>query len=253
MTDRPIISVITVVLNDRQHIESTIKSVLHQTYPHIEYIIIDGGSTDGTCEIIENYAGKISAFVSGSDDGIYDAMNKGLTIATGNYVLFLNSGDMLYENDTVKRIFSLGEADIYFGDTAFYDQQGKFIGLRSKISTRALPEKLTYRNFLMGMPVSHQAFIVKKELAPEFDNSYNCSADADWCIKCLKSGRIVTNTRLVISRYLVGGHSHRHPVKCWVERFKISIIHFGLILTLFSQIRIFIRYLYKRIFLKRKF
>src|SRR5579863_7406616 len=107
MTDfNPTLSVITIVYNNVRDIERTILSVLNQTYPHIEYIVVDGLSTDGTLEIIKRYKTKISKLISEKDEGIYDAMNKGLAVATGDYVVFMNSGDEFYEAETVSKVFA---------------------------------------------------------------------------------------------------------------------------------------------------
>ena len=95
MSAHPKFSIITVVYNNVRDIEHTLKSVVNQSYDHIEYIVIDGQSTDGTLEIIQKYRDKITVLLSEKDKGIYDAMNKGLALATGDYVLFLNSGDEL--------------------------------------------------------------------------------------------------------------------------------------------------------------
>src|SRR5690606_3344358 len=111
----PTLTVITVVYNNVRDIERTIKSVVNQTSPHIQYIVIDGGSTDGTVNIINRYASRIARFVSEPDKGIYVAMNKGLALATGEYVLFMNSGDEIYANDTVAQVFATADdADIYY-------------------------------------------------------------------------------------------------------------------------------------------
>ena len=96
--NNPKISVVTVVYNDVDHIESTIKSVISQTYPHIEYIVIDGGSTDGTVDIIKKYKNSIAYFISEKDNGIYDAMNQGIEYANGKFVCFLNCGDFFADN-----------------------------------------------------------------------------------------------------------------------------------------------------------
>ncbi|HWZ04155.1 MAG TPA: glycosyltransferase, partial [Mucilaginibacter sp.] len=115
---KPILSVITVVYNNVQDIERTMLSVLTQTYPRIEYIIIDGKSTDGTLKIINRYKDQVAKIFSEKDEGIYDAMNKGLAAATGDYVIFMNSGDEFYERDTVQMVFdSSPNADIYYGET----------------------------------------------------------------------------------------------------------------------------------------
>lgn len=253
MENNPLISIITVVYNDVHHIESTIRSVLEQTYPQIEYIIVDGASDDGTLAVIDRYRSEIAVVISEPDQGIYDAMNKGLQHAGGDYVLFLNSADRLHSPDTIEKIFSEPGADIYYGETAYYDENGAFLGNRSEITTRMLPGKLTYRDFLMGMPVAHQSFIVRREIAPVYDTKYFCSADIDWCIKCLKNSNHILNTGLVISKYLIGGVSHKNRGKCWSERFKILRIHFGLIYALVFQLFIAARFIYKYLLLGKKY
>ncbi len=249
----PVISIITVVRNDREHIAATIDSVLGQKYKNIQYIIIDGNSTDGTVDIIKGYGGRIHYFVSEADEGIYDAMNKGLRAVTGDYVLFLNSADRLYDEITLGKIIAYGEADIYYGDTAFYDKDDRFLGLRSKVTTRSLPEHLSYRHFLMGMPVSHQAIIVRASLTEDFELKYFCSADIDWCIRMLKKSKSIINTGLVISKYLIGGISHQHKRTCWKERFQIMSYYFGFPLACVNLVKIIIRFLYKGILMGRKY
>ncbi len=127
--DKPLVSIITVCLNSEKTIEQTIQSVINQTYPNIEYIIIDGKSTDRTLEIIDKYKGKISILVSESDEGIYDAMNKGLKLATGELIGIINSDDW-YESDAVETIVNSFLADrnvqVIYGNMDVYDQD-KFI------------------------------------------------------------------------------------------------------------------------------
>ena len=119
MTDfKPKLSVTTIVYNNVKDIERTMLSVINQTYTNIEYIIVDGLSTDGTIKVINRYSPNISKLISEKDDGIYDAMNKGLAAATGDYVLFMNSGDEFFARDTVAQVFaSAPDADIYYGET----------------------------------------------------------------------------------------------------------------------------------------
>ncbi|HEY1007401.1 MAG TPA: glycosyltransferase, partial [Sphingobacteriaceae bacterium] len=110
------LSVITIVFNNARDIERTILSVLNQTYGNIEYIVIDGASTDGTLEVIKRYEDRL-ILKSEKDKGIYDAMNKGLALATGDYVLFMNSGDEIYAADTVEKVFATApSADVYYGE-----------------------------------------------------------------------------------------------------------------------------------------
>jgi glycosyltransferase involved in cell wall biosynthesis len=113
-----VISIITVVFNDILHIEATIKSVLAQNYDHVEYIIVDGGSTDGTLDVIKRYEGQIDYWVSEKDKGIYDAMNKGIDLVFGDWINFMNSGDSFYNTGVVKNVFNqdeYNEIDIIFG------------------------------------------------------------------------------------------------------------------------------------------
>ena len=102
----PIVSVITVVRNDKEHIEATINSLFAQDYPNIEYIVIDGASTDGTYEILNRYRDRIDILISEPDNGIYDAMNKGVMLAKGDYVGFLNSGDEYANSKVISTIFA---------------------------------------------------------------------------------------------------------------------------------------------------
>jgi len=136
MTELPLITVITVVLNGEKYLEQTIQSVINQTYPNVEYIIIDGGSTDGTLDIVKKYEDRIDYWVSEKDRGIYDAMNKGITTATGSYVLLLNSDDYFFANKILQDIIvHLNEIskfpDIVYGDTCaleeINEQQTKYI------------------------------------------------------------------------------------------------------------------------------
>ncbi len=99
-------SIITIVYNRVNDIEFTLKSITEQTYPNIEYIVIDGKSNDGTTSIIEKYRDKIHCYISEEDQGIYDAMNKGLRNSTGDYVLFINGGDSLHQKDTIEKLAS---------------------------------------------------------------------------------------------------------------------------------------------------
>jgi glycosyltransferase involved in cell wall biosynthesis len=98
---QPKLTVVTIVYNNVRDIERTVLSVLNQTYPNIEYLIIDGSSTDGTLELLKKYEGRLAKLISEKDEGIYDAMNKGLALASGDYILFMNSGDEIYTSYTV--------------------------------------------------------------------------------------------------------------------------------------------------------
>ncbi len=228
----PKISIITVVLNDKKHIERTIQSVIYQTFRDIEYIIIDGQSTDGTLDIIKKYEKQISRLISEPDKGLYDAMNKGLRLASGEYVLFLNSGDRLFDNQTLEKIFQLPQADVYYGDAQIVDEQGNVKGLRRLRP----PENLSWKDLRRGMIVSHQAFIARRKLCPPFDLQYRYSADYDWMIKVLKKASNIVNTKMIIVKYLDGGLTKKNLMKSLKERFEIMVKNYGLVPTIIRHI-----------------
>ncbi|MGZ3823055.1 MAG: glycosyltransferase family 2 protein, partial [Mucilaginibacter sp.] len=182
---QPKLSVITVVYNNIADIERTMLSVLNQTYPNIEYIIVDGHSLDGTLEIIKKYEDKIK-LISERDEGIYDAMNKGLAAATGDYVLFMNSGDEIYAPGTVSEIFATtDDADIYYGETEMIAADGQSLGQRR----HSAPPEFTWRSFKYGMNVSHQAIYIRRSLTEPYDRKYDLSADIDWIIRAAKKAK----------------------------------------------------------------
>ena len=231
----PRLSIITVVFNNVRDIERTMRSVLNQTYTNIEYIIIDGASTDGTLELIDKYKDRITKVISEKDNGIYDAMNKGLTMATGEYVLFMNSGDEIYARDTVEKVFdSAPDADIYYGETEMFDENWRSLGQRRHKS----PEKLSFTSFKYGMSVSHQAIYIRRSLTQLYDLNYHLSSDIDWIIKAVKQADKIVNTRLYLAKYLVGGMSKEKHFKSLKERFLIFSKHYGLVSNLLNHIYI---------------
>lgn len=226
------LTVITVVYNNVRDIERTIQSVLGQTYPHVEYLIIDGGSTDGTLDVIRQYSGRISNWISEPDKGIYDAMNKGLALASGDYVLFMNSGDEIYAPDTVENVFACADhADIYYGETEMYDANGHSLGLRR----HRTPEKFTWRSFRYGMSISHQAIYIRRAIAGMYDLQYRLSADIDWIIRAARKADKIVNTHLLVAKYLVGGMSKKYHRQSLKERFNIFTKHYGLLPNIFNH------------------
>ena len=225
---QPKLSVITVVRNAVRDIERTMLSVLNQTYPHIEYLVIDGGSTDGTVALIEKYKGRIAKIISEKDAGIYDAMNKGLVLASGDYVLFMNAGDEIYAPDTVVNIFATqSEGDIYYGETEMYSTKWESLGQRRHCS----PEKFDWRSFKYGMNISHQAIYVKRSLAQPYDLKYHFSSDIDWIIKVAKKATCIVNTHKYVAKYMIGGVSKKNHFESLKERFLILVKHYGFIST----------------------
>lgn len=234
----PRISIITVTYNAGDLLQKTINSIQSQTLKSFEHIVIDGGSKDQTLEIIERNRNLFAYFISEKDNGIYDAMNKGLAAAKGEYILFLNAGDLLYSNDTLEKIFKNTPADVYYGDTLMVDFSGNPIGLMSKITTRKLPENLKIENMALGMVVCHQSFIVSRKIAPMYNLEYRICGDLDWVIQCLKKSNKVVNTKLIISKYLLGGHSSQNLFRSLKERFKLFTHHFGVLKGIYFHFKI---------------
>ena len=228
----PIFSIITVTYNAQAVLEDTIQSVISQTYRRVEYILIDGASTDGTLAIIQKYRHLIAHVVSEPDRGLYDAMNKGLQRATGHYVCFLNAGDAFHEDDTLqKMVLGLKEGaerpDVLYGQTDLVDLDGHFVRHRRLQA----PERLTWKSFRQGMVVCHQAFFAKRELAEPYDLRYRFSADYDWCIRVMKKAKVLHNTHLTLIDYLDEGLTTQNQQASLKERFRIMTRHYGLVST----------------------
>jgi len=229
----PTLSVITVVYNNVRDIERTMLSVLTQTYQDVEYIIVDGLSTDGTLRIINRYRNLLAKVISEKDEGIYDAMNKGLAAAKGDYVLFMNSGDEFYDNDTVEKVFATARgADIYYGETEMINEEGESLGRRR----HETPQQFTWESFRYGMNVSHQAIYVKRSLAEAYDRRYALSADIDWIIRVAMKAHIIVNVKQYVAKYLVGGMSKAKHRQSLMERFNIMRRYYGLFPTLANHI-----------------
>lgn len=228
----PKFSVITVCYNAQATIEDTIQSVIAQTYHHVEYIIVDGASKDRTLSIINRYRDRIATVVSEPDKGLYDAMNKGLRLATGDYVCFLNAGDSFHEDDTLQQmVHTLRELtelpDVLYGETELVDAEGHFVRMRRLQA----PEHLTWHSFRQGMLVCHQAFFAKRTLAEPYDLSYRFSADFDWCIRIMKKSKVLHNTHLTLIDYLEEGMTTRNHKASLHERFRIMAKHYGWLST----------------------
>ncbi|MFT7031328.1 MAG: glycosyltransferase involved in cell wall biosynthesis [Marinoscillum sp.] len=240
----PIISIITVTFNAEQFLESTIKSVIDQEFEGLEYIIVDGASADNTSEIIRKYSKQIDQLICEPDKGVYDAMNKGLAAANGEYVLFLNAGDELASNTLLQNIFNYDEdTDLIYGETLILNPERKVLGTRTDLTSRKLPETLTKKDFLEGQVVSHQSFIPKKALCSPYHLEYRCSADIDWMLDIMDQARSIRKTDQPIAKYLQGGISDRNLKTCWKERFWILMKHFNPFIVIFKHLEFAVRYL----------
>jgi glycosyltransferase involved in cell wall biosynthesis len=230
------LTVITVTRNAEAMLERTLKSVREQTCPHLEHLVVDGASHDGTLELIRKYADGLK-WVSEPDRGLYDAMNKAIGKASGDYLCFLNAGDTFHAPDTVERIMEECAADILYGETAIVDDTGTFLHMRRLKA----PDNLTWKSFKQGMTVCHQAFIVKRELAVPYDLAYRFSSDFDWCIRMTKKAVTVHNTRLTLVNYLNEGMTTANRKASLKERYRIMAKHYGHISTFFHHIWFVVR------------
>lgn len=177
------ISVVTVCYNAVDAIEETMLSVLNQTYPNVEYIVIDGGSTDGTVDIIKKYADRLAYWVTEPDKGIYDAMNKGIAAATGDYINFMNAGDRFVCNNILMDIFGNKlhvNADIIYGNAIFAYPWGELL-----IHPRPLSEFRSYD------PIFHQSSFTKLSLLKDtpFDISFKIAGDYNFFYNCYISNK----------------------------------------------------------------
>ena len=251
------ISIVTITWNAAGNLQRTLDSVANQHYEQVEHLIVDGGSTDGTLEMARNYqAGSRHQVVitSEPDNGLYDAMNKGLQKATGDYILFLNAGDALHSPQTlevVAREIDNSKAQspkspnpapaVVYGDTAIIDAEGNFLHLRDKRP----PEELSWHSFRNGMLVCHQAFYARLDIARQvpYDLYYRYSADADWCIRIMKAAEIlelpIVNTHEVVADFEDGGTTTQHHRESLRERFWVMCRHYGWLITIAMHLKFF--------------
>ncbi len=228
----PLISIITITFNAEKTLPATLRSVDEQDWCDFEHVIVDGASRDRTTDIVRETGNKKIRMISEPDRGLYDAMNKGLRMARGKYVLFLNAGDR-FASPSVLGLFAAEAqkgADIIYGDTQLTDSDGNIIGPRHL----SAPALLTRDSFLRGMLVCHQAFMVRRELAPPYDLRYRFSADYDWCIRCIENSDPVrcSNLNRVVTDYLTDGLTDHNKISSLLERFSIMRRHYGFLRAL---------------------
>lgn len=242
----PKFSVITVTYNAEAVLEDTIQSVISQTYRHVEYIIVDGASKDKTLSITDRYKNHIAQVVSEPDKGLYDAMNKGIRLATGDYLCFLNAGDSFHEDDTLQQmVHTLTGSelpDVLYGETALVDKEGHFVRMR-RLSA---PETLTWKSFKQGMLVCHQAFFAKRALAEPYNLKYRFSADFDWCIRCMQMAKTITHTHEVLIDYLNEGVTTANRKASLRERYEIMCRYYGTLPTFLRHLWFAVRFAFAR-------
>lgn len=202
----PLVTIITVVYNAKSHIEKTLLSVLEQTYPNIEYLVIDGGSTDGTVDIIKRYQKRLTYWNSEKDAGIYDAMNKGLAKAKGQWINFMNAGDTFYCNETLSGLhgfLSRNVTIIYGGVEIIYPDL-------SRIEWPGCPSKLW-----QGMQFSHQAALINAHYHQEhpYNTENRIAADLEFMYKAYQSGKAFSRSEVVIAKVIMGGVADSNRIK----------------------------------------
>ena len=256
------ITIATVTYNAEETLQRTLDSVAEQTYAGIEHLIIDGCSKDRTMELIHRYVDDNTGrevthdivVVREPDKGLYDAMNKALENATGDYIVFLNAGDRLHSPDTLAQAFGNMEATaghrpaIVYGETDLVDGEGRFIRHRRLQA----PARLNWKSFRWGMLVCHQSFYVRTDLARQtpYNPDYRFSADYDWCIRLMKlAERLqlpIVNSRAILTDYLHEGLTTQNRKASLWERFHIMAHHYGLPATLVQHGLITIRAVFKK-------
>ncbi len=224
------------------------QSVFDQTYSNIEYLIIDGNSKDGTQELIKKHEAKITQWISEPDKGLYDAMNKGIKMATGDFLWFMNAGDKIYEKDTLEKMVSAytPETDVLFGEVMLVNEKREHLGTRTEVTTQKLPKDLNWQSLKHGMCVCHQAFLPKREIAPLYALD-NLSADIEWVIRCLKKSRKITATNLILAEYLAGGLSKKRHKEGLKGRYTILQKYYGFVPNLWNHCVIIVRALFHKL------
>jgi glycosyltransferase involved in cell wall biosynthesis len=272
--ERMFVSIVTVTYNPGELLEPTMRSVAEQVGVQIDYVVVDGASKDGTVDRLRSFGKRIEEieadggqdernqltyrWVSEPDRGLYDAMNKGLAMATGDYVLFLNAGDTLAHPRVLADLWSERKgAAVYYGQAMVVESMGgRELGLRKPLP----PQHLNWRSLRFGMVVSHQAFVIKRERALPYDLQYRICADIDWMIRCLRAldrgalgPEVVSSKALgvhfadrVLVHFLDGGLSSQRRKAAWKERFLIMSRHYGPLNNLLNHGWIVLRYVLRR-------
>nr|WP_296025528.1 glycosyltransferase family 2 protein [uncultured Prevotella sp.] len=254
-------TIVTCTYNAEAVLQRTLDSVMKQTYCNIEHLIIDGVSKDKTLTMVKAYQHKndvgesahaILVF-SEPDKGLYDAMNKGIDRATGDYLIFLNAGDVFPSEDTLEFVEGcVGEGEelpgVLYGDTDIVNMDGHF--LRHRRLTP--PKRLSWRSFMWGMLVCHQSFYARADIAKgiHYNLDYRFSADVDWCIRIMRESARrhlpLRNVNAVITNYLDGGMSVQNHKASLKERFQVMRSHYGLLTTLFVHAWFVVRGVFKK-------
>jgi glycosyltransferase involved in cell wall biosynthesis len=213
MDNKSLISIVTVVFNGEKYLEETIKSIINQTYKNIEYIIIDGGSTDGTLDIIKKYEDKIDYWVSEPDKGIYDAMNKGIDVVRGEWINFMNAGDKFYDINILEKIFFQNDfkgIDLIYGDTDIGHKILKY------------KKYLILKDMAQGMMICHQSAFYRSSNDIKYNLVYGLCGDQDFTMQYLYKNNNSRYLERTISKYNLDGISSQSLHKITKEKFRIN-------------------------------
>ena len=247
------VSVITVTYNAEATLEKTLLSVLGQSCHDYEFLIVDGASSDGTVDLLRKYEMQVGQGVFGitvdrfrwrsePDGGLYDAMNKGLELAQGDFVWFINAGDKIYDDTTLQRIVDTLEAapdaDVVYGQALIIDPDDRVLGERHRIA----PAQLTKRSLLDGLVVCHQSILARRTVAPRYDLQYKLTADYDWVCRLLDVSHRNVYMDTYLSRFMSAGLSSQKRKQSLKERFVIMRRQFGLLPALWSHLCILLKY-----------
>lgn len=241
----PKITIITICYNAEKFIEKTLQCVANQSFTDYEYLIQDGKSKDNTLAIVEKYKNDKFRIFSESDRGIYDALNKAVAHATGDYVCFLHAGDVFFDENTLKDVFQITDnQDFIYGDTIMINEQTGVT--RPWYKQKPSEKNFSYRSFQNGMVVCHQSMIVKRTLSAEYVvGKWKIANDLDWTIRTLKNCKTAKDVGLPIAYFLEGGVSDKRRKDALKERFEIMKTHFGLLPTLFQHGKIFFQAIFR--------
>ena len=248
-------TIITCTWNAAEVVERTLESVLSQSWAQIEHVIIDGASKDNTLQLVEAYRKRNAeeetehdiVVVSEPDRGLYDAMNKGIRRAKGEYLIFLNAGDAFHAPSSLQEIADAieqgAQPDIVYGQTQIVDADRNFVAMRHLTA----PEHLTFDSFKHGMLVCHQAFVVRRALAEPYDLRYRFSADYEWCLRCLKKAKRCAYTGTTLIDYLADGLTDKNHKASLRERYDIMCQYYGTLPTIVRHIGFFARNLKRKL------
>ena len=240
------ITVITITYNASAVLQRTLDSLLCQDYAYVEHVVVDGASKDQTVKMVEAYQTQVAAMhpdwtlklKSEPDGGLYDAMNKGLERASGDYVVFMNAGDCFAADDVLSTVAHAASQDphpaVIYGNTDIVDNEGNFLFPRRLQP----PEKLSWKSFRQGMLVCHQSFYARSDIAKAhpYDLKYRHSADVKWGIEVMKEAErrklAMINTHKVLTKYLREGDTTVHHRASLWERFRVMTEEYGWLTTI---------------------